>query len=98
MGAGMQTKESLFINFLDWFCFVWSFLPKGISTPQELINAVLEFYQFLITVGARENIWSRPYSPRFNFSINISIMNNKVGDHCRGRAEGSLFNSYYAEV
>ena len=26
------------------------------------------------------------------------VISNKVGDHSRGRPEGSLFNSYYTEV
>ena len=31
-------------------------------------------------------------------SIFIQISKSKVGDHSRGRPEGSLFNSYYTEV
>ena len=30
--------------------------------------------------------------------IYIYIYISEVGDHCRGRAEGSLFNSNYTEV
>ena len=69
-------------------------LGAGIMTGFILICVPVSI--FFLFFGKQVLLWMLiVFSENEFFTVKIKV---KVGDHCQGWLEGSLFNSYYTEV